>query len=92
MNEIIIDGVNVSECPNFKVGICSKRLCELSVNEKCNYKQLQRAKAENEQLKQTLQEIKKECHWVSECGVTNDNMWGYDNILDLIAKAEKENE
>lgn len=40
--------------------------------------------------KQTLQEIKKECHWVSECGVTNDNMWGYDNILDLITKAEEE--
>lgn len=42
------------------------------------------------ELFQTLQEIKKVCHWVSECGVTNDNMWGYDNIIDLITKAEEE--
>lgn len=141
-NEVIIDGVDVSECENLMQGIVpfgcmeDRKTCSCMNNPNCLYKQLkhkeqecennkiayetelnslqaqlkdtleecEKLKRENEiitgmhnslsnkfdKLYNTLQEIKKECHWVSECGVTNDNMWGYDNILDLITKEEEE--
>ena len=36
------------------------------------------------ELYQTLQKINEKCNWVRECGVTNDNMWEYYEIQDLI--------
>ena len=31
-----------------------------------------------------LEEIRKKCNWVNECSVTNDNLWEYDEILNII--------
>lgn len=50
MDKVIIDGVDVSECSNFKFGTCSERLCKLNVNENCYYKQLKRLQAEYDDL------------------------------------------
>ena len=47
-------------------------------------------KREMDKYKQTLQEIKEICNWQRDCGVTNDNMEGYYEILDKIDKAEEE--
>ena len=66
--EIIIDGVDVSGCKNFSCGICEEENkipktinhftadCRMYPN--CYYKQLKRKEQENEELKQTLAEIK----------------------------------
>lgn len=51
MDKVIIDGIDISECSNFKFGTCSERLCKLNVNENCYYKQLKRAEIEIEKLK-----------------------------------------
>ena len=39
---------------------------------------------ENENYKSALEEIKKKCNWIKDCSVTNDNMWEYDEILEII--------
>lgn len=36
-----------------------------------------------------LEEIKKKCNWVEECSVTNDNLWEYDEILEIINEVLK---
>lgn len=59
--QIIIDGVDVSECKHFKIGTCladylltdmnfSEAKCELCKN--CYYKQLKRKEQEYEELKE----------------------------------------
>jgi predicted nucleic acid-binding Zn-ribbon protein len=36
-----------------------------------------------------LEEIRKKCNWVKECSVTNDNLWEYDEILEIINEVLK---
>lgn len=70
MNEIIIDGVNVAECPDFdryfsKITNQYLDKCNADIdspycegNPNCYYKQLQRLKTENEKYKQALEEVR----------------------------------
>lgn len=60
MSEVIIDGVNVAECEFFKenrgFNCFKKKGC--TENSNCYFKQLQRAKAENEILHITIEKLK----------------------------------
>lgn len=68
MNEVIIDGCNVAECEFYQIeanelypkaqycGSMRNTFCENEPN--CHFKQLQRAKAENEKLKAEIEEYK----------------------------------
>ncbi len=65
MSKVIVDGVNVAECKELQKVVNEKPYCDSSNTTKmtckgndCLFKQLQRAKAENEKLKNALIEIK----------------------------------
>ena len=70
--EIIIDGVNVAEC-EFYDG-CNYTTCQIGIqnyidcdkNPNCMFKQLQRAKAENEKLKKDIHNINENCKYCDE--------------------------
>lgn len=52
MDKVIIGGVDVSECKDYHYKGCSaNNFCKCDSYKNCYYKQLQRAKAENEELK-----------------------------------------
>lgn len=71
---VIIDGVNVEECKYFlfrdKEEI-PERSCGVGLvnckGQDCMFKQLQRLKAENEQLKQALEEIREDMQQDTTC-------------------------
>ena len=44
---------------------------------------------ENKRYRSALEEIRKKCNWVYECSVTNDNLWEYDEILEIINEVLK---
>ena len=62
--QIIIDGVDVSECENLMQGIVlfgcmeDRKTCSCMNNPNCLYKQLKRKEQECNKYKQTLTEIK----------------------------------
>ena len=59
-NEVIIDGCNVAECEFFgKYNVCKAyvympKSCGCDYNPNCYFKQLQRIKSENEELKRLI--------------------------------------
>jgi hypothetical protein len=61
-NEVIIDGCNVTECGfylnhnDLNCACDMESSCKCKENHNCYFKQLQRAKAENEKLKLMLSE------------------------------------
>lgn len=65
MNEIIIDGVNVAECNKYDSNSYIECLNDQTTSRKCNgnpdcdFKQLQRLKKENEQLKKQINDAEK---------------------------------
>lgn len=66
MNEVIIDGCNVAECKYFNKVVNEEPYCNIdeehlytcSSDDNCYFKQLQRAKAENEILHITIEKLK----------------------------------
>ena len=80
MSEIIIDGVDVSECKNFipiyteDTDVEINNCCTLTYthchkyHENCYFKQLQRLKAENEQLKKEVETWKYQTEKRTEIG------------------------
>ena len=66
-NEVIIDGCNVAECEYFNNVINEEPYCNIdeehlytcNSDNNCYFKQLQRAKAENEKLKAELDKYKR---------------------------------
>lgn len=72
MNEVYIDGVNVAECVYIENERCLNYLFgyECKDNPNCYFKQLQRAKAENEKLKARINELEQEFKFI---GHTFDN-------------------
>ena len=59
-NEILIDGVNVAECEQFKDLKCRQRTCGsyfvMCEGQSCQFKQLKRLEAENKQLNELFEE------------------------------------
>lgn len=80
-NEVIIDGVNVAKCVRFTE---EGHYCDLGGTcdgwDNCYFKQLQRAKAENQKLKQALEEIKNLLY-------TAENTTNGDLYFELVSKA-----
>ena len=82
--EIIIDGIDVSKCEQFKmsdklIGLCATGgFCEICPD--CHFKQLKRLQQENEELKEKLQ-------WVRTC---IDNYLNEDMIEEIDPKYYKE--
>ena len=85
--QVIIDGVDVSECKNLMQGIVpfgcmeDRKTCSCMNNPNCLYKQLQRKEQKCEKLKQILTEIKE--HFDEECKLCKVN---YVNITDEICE------
>ena len=116
MSEVIIDGCNVAECEYYQIeanelypkaqycGSMRNTFCENEPD--CYFKQLQRAKAENEKLKETLNEIKERillqdkctdyncinCDKYTEIGCIDKHKLTnkFEKILELIKDAENE--
>lgn len=75
--EIIIDGVNVAGCENYKPKhrfTCHPHICNCHQRKDCYYKQLQRKEqecerlqAENEELKEKLDNIQDDCPSFGDC-------------------------
>lgn len=72
-NEVIIDGVNVAECIELQKVVNEEPYCDSSKTTKltckgnnCYFKQLQRAKAENEKLKKDIHNIYENCKYCDE--------------------------
>lgn len=86
MNEVTIDGVNVAECEFFrsKYIVGNSVFCECCTmfynacinNTDCYFKQLQRAKAENEKLKAELDSCNNEfgCEEMIKIKAENENL------------------
>lgn len=77
MDKVIIDGVDVSECPNLgiledkitgkKTFFCNCHQDDCSEQKNCYYKQLQRLKEENKHLTEKEEEAKQKYdEWVLE--------------------------
>ena len=78
---ILLDNVKRLEQENKELKETVKDLNQSIQN--CN---IQRTK-----MYKTLEEIRKKCNWVNECSVTNDNLWEYDEILEIINEVLNEN-
>lgn len=75
-NEVIIDGCNVAECEFYDYKYCKlcdmkaaldelivhRQYCDRTINQNCYFKQLQKAKAENERLKEDKKQLLKDCN------------------------------